>query len=326
MALFVNGEQVSGGGPPSGNAGGVLAGTYPDPSLNAGNAAGNAVLKGTFTAAGSLLTSTAANVPSELALGTNGYMLRSVSGVPTWREIFGTGLLSDRPVASARREGQWYWSTDAAAGSEVSVCMHEGDAVYAWETVPYGSVQPTPLLLTSANATVTDATPAADGSAAITSGGVITLSTDNALPSGFAAGPKISLPFSDDAGSRFRARVRLVSKAGPSSDTLVALYCGGGLSIYARISGQIGIWDLGGVVPVTSPLTAQWDGTNYLEIRVTDALIEYAVWQGSVYTPVYNAMRTDLVPLIGVVMASTPAGATQTTVLDQFEVTDLRAW
>lgn len=185
-----------------------------------------------------------------------------------------------------------------------------------------------PLLLTSANATVTDATPAGDGSAAIDSSGVITLVAENALPGGFAAGPKVSLAFTGDAGSRFRARVRLVSKSGPSSDSLLALYFKGvaGLAIFARISGQIGVWDLGGGVPATASVTALWDGSEYLEIRMVDGYLHFGVWQGTTYTTVYLTTTTVRPTTVGVMLGHVAGGATQTVTLDGFRITDLRAW
>lgn len=185
-----------------------------------------------------------------------------------------------------------------------------------------------PLLLTSANATVTDATPAGDGSAAIDSSGVITLVAENALPGGFAAGPKVSLAFTGDAGSRFRARVRLVSKSGPSSDSLLALYFNGvaGLAIFARISGQIGVWDLGVSVPATASVSALWDGSEYLEIRMVDGYLHFGVWQGTTYTTVYLTTTTVRPTTVGVMFGHVAGGATQTVTLDGFRVTDLRAW
>ena len=183
-------------------------------------------------------------------------------------------------------------------------------------------------LLTSANATVTDASPAGAGSAAIDSSGVITLTTDPALPSDFAAGPKVSLALSGDAGSRFRARVRLVSTAGPSSDSYLALYFRNatGMGVFARINGQIGVWDLGGGIPAIASVTALWDGTEYLEIRSFDGLVHFGVWQGTTYTTVYLTTTTVRPTTVGVMLGHVAGGATQTVVLDAFTITDLRAW
>jgi hypothetical protein len=77
--------------------------------------------------------------PAPLAIGTNGYVLRSVAGTPAWREISAAGTAAARPTpAAAVREGQTYWSTNAAAGLELSICLHKGGATYAWETLAYG--------------------------------------------------------------------------------------------------------------------------------------------------------------------------------------------
>jgi hypothetical protein len=73
MGVFVDGEQVSGGGTPSGPASNFLAGTYPGPSANTANTAGNAILKGLLTTAGDLVGASAANTPARVvpaALGT----------------------------------------------------------------------------------------------------------------------------------------------------------------------------------------------------------------------------------------------------------------
>ena len=76
--------------------------------------------------------------PARLGIGTSGYMLRAVSGIPGWREVSAAGQLSARPAAAAVREGQTYWATaGAAVGQELSLCLHKGSAVYAWETLAY---------------------------------------------------------------------------------------------------------------------------------------------------------------------------------------------
>jgi hypothetical protein len=77
--------------------------------------------------------------PARLGAGASGYMLRSIAGIPAWRELSAAGLGEDRQVAAANREGQTYWSTDAAAGSELAMCVHKGGATYAWEILAYGA-------------------------------------------------------------------------------------------------------------------------------------------------------------------------------------------
>ena len=77
--------------------------------------------------------------PARLGAGASGYILRSVAGTPAWRELSAAGLGGVRPNAVATREGQTYWSTDAAAGSELAMCVHKGGTTYAWETLAYGA-------------------------------------------------------------------------------------------------------------------------------------------------------------------------------------------
>ena len=88
-----------------------------------------------MTSVGDMIVGGVAGAPARLAAGSAGYILRVVSGQPTWRELFVPGTL--RPAAASAREGQWYWSTNAAAGLELAVCTHQGGTTYAWVTVPY---------------------------------------------------------------------------------------------------------------------------------------------------------------------------------------------
>ena len=95
-----------------------------------------------MTATGNLIVGGAVSggiaTPMPFAIGTGGYVLRSVAGNPAWRELSAAGLLSPgRQPAAAVREGQTYWATDAAAGQQLSICLHKGSAVYAWETLAY---------------------------------------------------------------------------------------------------------------------------------------------------------------------------------------------
>lgn len=260
------------------------------------------------------------------ALGTAGQRVRVNAGAdaPEWADpdlVCTAAELATTYAPSAVLRGVVAYTSDTLA---TYVCRRTAASTYSWAQV--GGGHPTPLLLTSLNATVSDATPGTDGSAAIDADGVITLSTENALAFSFNNGPKISKAFTLDGGSRFRARVRLVSKSGPSSDTIVGLYYGGGLAVFARISGQIGVWDLNAGVPAASVLSALWDGSEYLELRVSDGLVQYGIWQGTTFTPFYAAVWSAQASGVGVVMSSVPAGATQTVVLDDFTVTDLRAW
>jgi hypothetical protein len=251
-----------------------------------------------------------------------------IGAVPTSRTVAGaalTGDVSAATIASALGLGAVTATGANAAAARAAIDAYSTAQV---DAAVAAASRPAPLLLTSANATVTDATPAGDGSAAIDSGGVITFVAENALGGGFAAGPKISLAFTGDAGSRFRARVRLVSKSGPSSDSLIALYFNGdwGRAIYARFWGQIGVWDLVGGVPATAPVSALWDGSEYLEIRMVDGFLHFGVWQGTTYTTVYLTTIGVRPTTVGVMFGHVAGGATQTVTLDSFEITDLRAW
>ncbi len=91
-----------------------------------------------MTTIGDLIAGKAGGAPDRLAAGAAGYILRVVSGQPAWREISAAGLAVNRPNAVATREGQTYWSTDAAAGAQLSMCVHKGGTTYAWEILPYG--------------------------------------------------------------------------------------------------------------------------------------------------------------------------------------------
>ena len=77
--------------------------------------------------------------PARLGAGSSGWILRSVAGTPAWRELSAAGLGSLRPNPVATREGQTYWSTDAAAGAQLSMCVHKGGTTYAWELLAYGA-------------------------------------------------------------------------------------------------------------------------------------------------------------------------------------------
>lgn len=92
-----------------------------------------------MTAIGDLIAGKAGGAPDRLAAGSAGYIMRVVSGQPAWREISAAGLAAARPDAAAAREGQTYWSTDAAAGAQLSICVHKGGATYAWELLAYGA-------------------------------------------------------------------------------------------------------------------------------------------------------------------------------------------
>ena len=90
--------------------------------------------------------------PARLGAGASGYILRSVAGTPAWRELSAAGLGGVQPNAIATREGQTYWATDAAAGQQLSICLHHGGAAYAWETLAYGVTATGAAVVQAANA------------------------------------------------------------------------------------------------------------------------------------------------------------------------------
>jgi hypothetical protein len=102
-----------------------------------------------MSATGDIIVGGASGAATRLAIGSTGYVPRVVGGTVAWRELSSAGLLVDRPAAAAGREGQRYYATDAAAGLELSECVHKGGATYAWEVVSYG-VTATGVALTQA--------------------------------------------------------------------------------------------------------------------------------------------------------------------------------
>ena len=100
--------------------------------------AGGGGMTNPMTTLGDMIIGGASGIPTQLVHGTNGYVLRYTSATgPAWRELSGAGLLSARSAAAAIREGQTYWATDGAVGSELTMCVHQGSAVYAWITIPH---------------------------------------------------------------------------------------------------------------------------------------------------------------------------------------------
>lgn len=106
-----------------------------------------------MSATGDLIVGGASGAATRLAIGSTGYVPRVVGGTVAWRELSATGLLADRPAAAAGREGQRYYATDAAAGLELSECVHKGGATYAWEIVSYGVTATGVALAQAASAT-----------------------------------------------------------------------------------------------------------------------------------------------------------------------------
>lgn len=159
--------------------------------------------------------------PAPLAIGANGYVLRSVAGTPAWREISAAGTAAARPTpAAAVREGQTYWSTNAAAGLELSICLHKGGATYAWETLAYG--------VTATGAALVQAADAAAARAAIGAGQGL---------------PRLSLGSAYDAGSSPTAYLDVAgtpsaAPLGGPGETLVYLFLPTGMPSDARIMAQ----------------------------------------------------------------------------------------
>jgi hypothetical protein len=104
-----------------------------------GSVVGGGGFANPMTNAGDMIVGGVAGAPARLAAGSAGYIQRIVGGTPTWRELSAAGLVGDRPNAVATREGQTYWSTDAAAGSELAMCVHKGGTTYDWEILAYGA-------------------------------------------------------------------------------------------------------------------------------------------------------------------------------------------
>lgn len=185
-------------------------------------------------AAGDIVIGGALGVPAVLAAGSAGYMLRMIGGAPVWRELSASGLLADRPAATAGREGQEYWSTDAAAGLELARCVHKGGGTYAWEVVSYG--------VTATGVAVAQAASEAAGRTALGLGTPTSLAAQARLATLLRRGPMAMR----STGSSGTASTGATSDATPD----IALSTSGVAVVYAAQAGgysgqvlaQSGVW------------------------------------------------------------------------------------
>ncbi len=90
------------GGPPTGAAGGVLSGSYPNPGIASGAAivATDAI----WDAAGDLAVGTGANTGAKLTLGSEGTTLKSTGSAAAWQPG-GSVLLYDYTVSGSDKDG-----------------------------------------------------------------------------------------------------------------------------------------------------------------------------------------------------------------------------
>lgn len=141
--------------------------------------AGTGDLTSPMTTAGDLIVGGDAGAPTRLPAGSAGYIMRTVSGAPAWRELSAYGALADRPACAAGREGQHYWVTDGATGLQHTLCVHHGAATFEWTAVAYD--------VTAAGSAIarTDTSSAPDG-------GVLTIA--NGSPTWAAASAGESYP------------------------------------------------------------------------------------------------------------------------------------
>jgi len=212
-----------------------------------------------------------------VAPGTPAQVLTvSDSGMPVWRDPTSggtvTGLLADRPAAAAGREGQRYYATDAAAGLELSECVHKGGATYAWEVVSYG--------VTATGVALTQAATAADARTALGAWpGAVTVEDMTGTGWTTTAGASTSATWSGgvltlSAASGATGRVE-VKRASPLSSTAHA-------------------WDYAARIDVTAGDTTS--GTGYVLILVaSDAnnFVYYLLSQDGTTRLVYKIAGTE---------------------------------
>lgn len=219
-----------------------------------------------MSATGDLIVGGASGAATRLAIGSTGYVPRVVGGTVAWREISAAGLLADRPAAAAGREGQEYWSTDAAAGLELSRCIYKGGATYAWEVVSYGVTATGVALTQAASATAAAAAIEAPWSSTLAPS---TVHTDDATVTTLE-----SIPTTTDKG---HAIDLLVTAVQGDRSAQVAW------RILATVTNAAGVCTVRDVVVTPSDPGSAWaatvdvSGTN-IRVRVTGAAATSLDW------------------------------------------------
>ena len=219
-----------------------------------------------MTTAGDLIVGGASGAATRLAIGSTGYVPRVVGGTVAWRELSATGLLADRAAAAAGREGQRYYATDAAAGLELSECVHKGGATYAWEVVSYGVTATGVALTQAASATAAAAAIDAPWSSTLAPS---TVHTDDATVTTLG-----SIPTTTDKG---HAIDLLVTAVQGDRSAQVAW------RILATVTNAAGVCTVRDVVVTPSDPGSAWaatvdvSGTN-IRVRVTGAAATSLDW------------------------------------------------
>ena len=219
-----------------------------------------------MSATGDLIVGGASGAATRLPIGSTGYVPRVVGGTVAWRELSATGLLADRPAAAAGREGQRYYATDAAAGLELSECVHKGGATYAWETVSYGVTATGVALAQAASATAAAAAIEAPWSSTLAPS---TVHTDDATVTTLG-----SIPTTTDKG---HAIDLLVTAVQGDRSAQVAW------RILATVTNAAGVCTVRDVVVTPSDPGSAWTATvdvsgTSIRVRVTGAAATSLDW------------------------------------------------
>lgn len=219
-----------------------------------------------MSATGDLIVGGASGAATRLPIGSTGYVPRVVGGTVAWRELSATGLLADRPAAAAGREGQRYYATDAAAGLELSECVHKGGVTYAWETVSYG--------VTATGVALTQAASATAAAAAIEAPWSSTLAPSAVHTEDATVTTLGSIPTTTDKGHAIDLLVTAVQ--GDRSEQVA-------WRILATVTNAAGVCTVRDVVVTPSDPGSAWaatvdvSGTN-IRVRVTGAAATSLDW------------------------------------------------